>query len=243
METKLFIKYTRRKFHSVFYRTKNKLHFSKDNSSYKLISYIDEQGNFDYEKYRGIQTAGNHKKIDVVWVSEENIRFISKWLKKNVPMITMGVCHGVRNGAEQKYFKKYLGEVNIIGTEISDTATQYSDTIQWDFHEVNPEFSKKADFVYSNSFDHSYNPAKALNAWLDALKPNYESVCIIEHSSGHTVDAVTELDPFGASLEAMPTLVKEWTNGKYEVRDILQAPDIRVSLTDDRFIIIGKVKD
>ncbi|MBK6621188.1 MAG: hypothetical protein IPG32_10020 [Saprospirales bacterium] len=46
----------------------------------------------------------------------------------------------------------------VIGTEISDSASKFSHTIEWDFHEVKPEWIGRADFIYSNSFDHSYDP-------------------------------------------------------------------------------------
>lgn len=37
------------------------------------------------------------------------------------------------------------------------------------------------DFVYSNSFDHSYDPEKCLNAWMSCLKKG--GICILEHTS------------------------------------------------------------
>ncbi|MEJ0015745.1 MAG: hypothetical protein WDN25_04115 [Acetobacteraceae bacterium] len=48
----------------------------------------------------------------------------------------------------------------MLGTEISDTATQSSTTIQWDFHEVKPEWLNSVDFIYSVSWDHRYDPVK-----------------------------------------------------------------------------------
>lgn len=207
----------------------------KGNSGNKMI--LEKYDS--YEEYKEIQTQGNKKKLDVVWVSEKNIKFLSEYLKNNISNMVFGLCHGTRNGAEQKYFKKYLG-IEMMGTEISDTATQFPDTIQWDFHEELPQYESKADFVYSNSFDHAYDPGKAFRAWTKTLK-SPESVIVLEHSSGHGPEAATKLDPFGADLEAMPGLVKDWTNGDYEIVDTLRSPEIPLSLTDNHFLIIKKV--
>jgi hypothetical protein len=47
-----------------------------------------------------------------------------------------------------------------MGTEISDTAGQFPYTIQWDFHKTKAEWIDATDFIYSNCFDHSYDPQK-----------------------------------------------------------------------------------
>jgi hypothetical protein len=45
---------------------------------YTLHRYLKPDGSFDYERYRRIQTEGNKKKIDTVWVFEENVAFLSE---------------------------------------------------------------------------------------------------------------------------------------------------------------------
>ena len=63
---------------------------------------------------------------------------------------------------EQQYFKDSFSKlninVNVLGTEISSTATNYPNTIEWDFHDVKEEWVSNVDIVYSNSIDHSYKP-------------------------------------------------------------------------------------
>ncbi len=114
----------------------------------------------------------------------------------------------------------------VIGTEISDTATQFPDTIQWDFHEIKAESRDAVDFIYSNSFDHSYDPERCLNAWMSCLRPG--GICILEHSDAHSSQkGSSELDPFGAHLVQMPYLVLKWGAGRYSVREILLAPALR----------------
>lgn len=184
-----------------------------------LYKYVDEQGQFDYRKYVAAQEAANKRKINRVWVQEENIEFLSEYIRQHIPNPHFGLCHGTRRGLEQKWFKKYLG-CNVIGTEISETAWDFPDTIQWDFHDVKSEWIDTVDFIYSNSLDHSYDPEKCLNAWVSCL--NSGGMVIIEHSDDHVI--AKESDPFGAPLLLLPFLILSWGNGAYSAREILHAP-------------------
>jgi len=143
--------------------------------------------------------------------------------------VEKGICHGTRRGQEQKWFSEKLN-ADVFGTEISDTACSFPKTLQWDFHEVKEEWLGQFDFIYSNSFDHSYDPQKCLNSWMSCLKSG--GLCIIEHSSLHTPKGVTELDPFGVSLEYFPYLVLSWAKGAYFVTDILDAPNHNTELLE-----------
>lgn len=69
---------------------------------------------------------------------------------------------------------------SVLGTEISDTAQWIKSTIQWDFHDVKDEWVSAADFVYSNSLDHSFAPKFALEQWMKAVDKH--GVLLIEHS-------------------------------------------------------------
>ncbi|MGZ9096682.1 MAG: hypothetical protein ACXW30_00100 [Micavibrio sp.] len=204
-----------------------------------LYSYLKNDGTFDYDRYRKIQEEGNKRKIENVWVLEDNIKFLSEYLENHLDNIHSGLCHGTRRGKEQEWFKKYLGgDVKVIGTEISETATQFPDTIQWDFHEVKPEWVNNIDFIYSNSFDHSYDPEKCLNAWMSCLRKG--GVCVLEHTDAHSAKGANELDPFGAHLMQMPYLITKWAKGKYSVREILAAPVKKGIVNYVAFIIIQK---
>lgn len=190
---------------------------------YALFSYTKTDGSFDYDRYKQVQEDGNKNKLNNVWVLEDNIEFLSQYLKDKVSALNSGLCHGTRRGKEQEWFKKYIADdANIIGTEISETATEFPDTIQWDFHEVKEEWIDAIDFIYSNSFDHSYAPEKCLDAWMSCIRPG--GLCVLEHTNLHEADSSRELDPFGANLLQMPTLIAKWGKGKYGVREILQAP-------------------
>lgn len=125
---------------------------------------------------------------------------------------------------------------DVIGTEISDTATQFENTIQWDFYDVKDEWIGKVDFIYSNSLDHSYDPEKALDAWMNCLTDN--GVCIIEHSSGD--ERSTELDPFGVQLMNMAYITTLWGKGKYSIKEIFDAPKKDYRIKYMKYFILQK---
>lgn len=200
-------------------------------------AYQKDDGTFDYSKYRAIQTEGNKKKLENIWVKEENIEFLAKYIKGKIAQPEFGLCHGTRRGKEQEWFRKHLN-CEVIGTEISDSASKFPHTIEWDFHEVKPEWIGRADFIYSNSFDHSYDPEKCINAWISCLKEN--GICILEHSDLHEASGVNDLDPFGASLSIMPYLMLKWGKGRFSVVDILEAPSKGENLKFLSFLIIQK---
>jgi hypothetical protein len=166
----------------------------------------------NYEHYKQIQIQANKRKIDKVWVQQDHIEFLSKYLKKNIPFINSGICHGTRRGLEQKWFREYLN-CNVIGTEISPTAKKFPNTIEWDFHEVKSEWKGAIDFIYSNSFDHSYKPSECLDSWMTCIKN--DGICIIEWSNNDKRSK--ESDPFGATEKEYEELILK----KYNIKDQL----------------------
>jgi len=206
---------------------------------YVLHKYLDKFGNFDYESYIKIQTEGNKRKIDRVFVNEKNIEYISKIISCRLGQVKSGICHGTRRGLEQNWFQKYLG-ANVIGTEISDTAIDYPDTIQWDFHQTKPEWLNYFDFVYSNSFDHTYDPERCLSAWMSCLRPG--GLCIIEHTEFQNMQSTSSLDPFGAEIHVMPYLVLKWGRGDFAVVEIANAP-VPISKANHHLIIIQRFNE
>lgn len=226
----------------IFKKIKKKLGLStkkstKRKSGFELLEFKKSDGSFDYEKYKEIQIQGNLEKINSVWVREENISFLADYIKEVVSEVNFGLCHGTRRGKEQEWFSKYLN-ADVLGTEISNTAAEFPNTIQWDFHEVKEKWLGKTDFIYSNSFDHTYDPKKCLDQWMSCVSK--DGMCIIEHSSGH--EQATKLDPFGSYLSYMPYLILKWGEGKYCVTDILTAPSKKESLEYINFLIVRHVK-
>ena len=226
------------------FRNKQKKHkgissasLSNQHKKFVLFEYLDDEGKFDYESYRSTQIEGNHQKINNVWVIRENIDFLSDYLKKNLQTISSGICHGTRRGYEQLWFRENLG-CDVIGTEISDTATQFPYTIQWDFHDIKPEWLEAFDFIYSNSLDHSYKPEICIQNWMRCLKKH--GICIIEHTSLHSPEGATKLDPFGATIEYMPYLISQWGRRSFGIYEILEAPHKGDDISYNFFIVLKK---
>ncbi len=204
---------------------------------FTLYTYLKEDGSFDYEKYRHNQQEANLRKLNKVWVLEENIAFLSDYIKNIIGRPKFGICHGTRRGKEQEWFKKYLN-CEVIGTEISDTAELFPNTIQWDFHKTKPVWIEATDFIYSNSFDHSYDPENCINAWMSCVKTG--GICIIELSSCNAPNRASETDPFGVDVVELPYLIATWGEGKYGVRELIKAPTKRDIQQILYFIVIQK---
>jgi SAM-dependent methyltransferase len=162
----------------------------------------------DYDTYRDVQVAGNKAKLKMQFVKESHIRILADHLTSLIGEVRFGICHGTRRGAEQAWFRAHLpGTPEVIGTEISDTALDFPDTVQWDFHDPNPDWAGRADFIYSNSWDHAFDPERAFAAWLDAMRPG--GLMLLDYTKGQTPEAANALDPFGTTLEALTDLLAE----------------------------------
>lgn len=196
----------------------------QSNSLYSVYEYNGADGNFDYERYRRVQTEGNKRKINNVWADQETIHFISDYILGKLGTVERGLCHGTRNGTEIGWFREKLGPV-VEGTDISDTASSFPNTTQWDFHDVNPDWVGKFNFVYTNSHDHAYDPKKAMDAWVDQLAPG--GMLFLEHTKNHTVEFSDELDPFGVQETLFPYVILKFAGGRYSVREILTPPHLK----------------
>lgn len=192
----------------------------------------------DYETYRLVQTSGNKAKLHWQSVKESHVVLLADWLARTVGPVRFGLCHGTRRGAEQAWFRQHLpGNPEVIGTEISDTADQFPHTVQWDFHEENPAWTGRADFVYSNSWDHAFAPRRAFEAWFAALRPG--GVLLLDHSSRQGPRTANELDPFGITFEGLEALLGETFEGRGA---LLPALDFRETNPDykTRVVILRK---
>jgi SAM-dependent methyltransferase len=180
----------------------------------------------DYETYRRVQEEGNKAKLQAQFVKKSHVFFLADWMtaaRAGGAAVTFGLCHGVRRGKEQRWFMKRLPGARVIGTDISDTATEFPDTVQWDFHDDNPEWHDRCDFVYSNSWDHAYDPAKAFAAWAKCLKPG--GYLLIDHTAGHMPKSSNVLDPFGATREAVIKILTDSLADLGRVTDVLDRTD------------------
>lgn len=127
-----------------------------------------------YDHYVKCQIEANKRKLNWPFKKEDHVQ----WIKSKKIGASNIICHGTRNGGEQKIFKKYYPDASIIGTEISETATQFDMTVQHDFSEQNFEWISKFDILYSNSFDHSFKPELTIETWKEQV--SYDGKMFIE---------------------------------------------------------------
>jgi len=189
---------------------------SKINNTGELVKIYKYK---NYDEYKETQIFYNKKKIEHVWADEKTLEKISEFLLENISTsIVKGICHGSRNGFEQNFFNKKKDRFHVIGTDISDTAKNYKDSVTHDFHEEKKEWLNNFDFVYSNSLDQSFDPRKALQAWLNQLKKN--GFLIIEHTDQHGVIASGKMDPFGVEANFFPYLLSDWFGHSISIKII-----------------------
>jgi hypothetical protein len=184
-----------------------------------LLTYQHDYGTDGYEKYRRTQILHNKRKINQVWADEETLGIIASYIKTHVPVVRAGICHGTRRGYEQAEFSRQLG-CPVIGTEISDSASQFANTVQWDFHEQKDEWRNRFSFVYSNSIDQAFEPQKALSTWAAQLEES--GLLFLDHTMLHSAAGASEMDPFGAHPMVMPYLLFKWGSNEYRLVDILE---------------------
>ncbi len=206
--------------------------FNRSRQTWTLHKYAS------YDQYVKVQEEGNIKKIHQQFVTSKTISGISRYIGTHLNLsYGFALCHGTRQGNEQKWFKeeilKYTNRnMTIIGTEISSTATQFPDTIQWDYHKAKPEWSNAVDFIYSNTLDHSFDPALAISTWMSCVNRE-EGAMFIHYTSAHSIKGATKLDPFGATAEQYKALFL--ANGKYVISDVLN-----LSSNDKIFVVRHK---
>ncbi len=173
----------------------------------------------NYDEYKDTQIFFNKQKINKVWADENTLKIVSNFLKENIKSEKIkGLCHGSRNGFEQKCFINEIPNAEVIGTDISETANDYDNSIVHDFHDEKKDWIENFDFVYSNSLDQSYDPEKALNTWINQVKK--DRYVIIEHSDQHGVISSGKMDPFGVEANFFPYLLTEWFGLKISLKII-----------------------
>ncbi len=182
----------------------------------------------NYQEYLDAQIEKNLKKIKHVWVNGNEIKQIAKTVEKYRPDAKLGVCHGVRNGWEVTQLRKLL-KIIVIGTDISPTANTFDNVIQMDFHNINKKWLNKLDFIYSNSFDHSYKPAECLNIWMKHII-KHQGICMI-HWMKTNENKIDKADCFAASQNEYRNLI----NDKFQIVEEIGNQDRKI------FVIQHKV--
>ncbi len=158
----------------------------------------------NYEEYKQAQTKANIQKIVNVWINESTVNKIKSFFVSECKDI---LCHGVRNAKEIVFFQKHFTKANVIGTEISTTASKFRNVVEWDFHNIKEEWKDKFDIVYSNSWDHSYDPVKSLTTWKEQLKE--KGLMFIEVGITEKDNKSTITDPLEINDDEIKNLLSE----------------------------------
>ena len=164
----------------------------------------------NYAEYVKCQVAANKRKASNQWAVEENIKAIAEWINNhNNPK--HGLCHGVRQGWEVEWFSKYISGCLMMGTDIGKPVKKY--IWQHDFNKQNPDWLHKFDFIYSNSFDHAYNPAETLKIWAEQLKPGGLLILEYDRRQEHTGEIsmkINKTDPVSIRFDELQKLIPKW---------------------------------
>lgn len=182
---------------------------------YENVYYLHEYSS--YEEYASSQVNWNNQKIDNIWADEATLLRVKEVLFREFPEAEklVGICHGSRNGFEQKYLRSLSGKFDVIGTDISETANDFENSVTWDFHDSNDDWTGKQDFVYTNSLDQSWQPKVALQTWLAQLK--LKGLLIIEHTKHHGPSGASKMDPFGVTPQLLPYVLTMWFGSQISI--------------------------
>lgn len=189
-----------------------------------------------HDDYVQVQIAGNKRKIDRVFADEITVGLICDYLRPHNPRL--GLCHGSRNGSEVHWFKQQLG-IEVMGTDISDTAADYG-LVQWDFHDRNPDWVGRFDFIYTNSHDHAREPEKAFDAWMEQLAPG--GFLFLEHTRLHGAVGQSTLDPLAIEPQIVPFFILSVSEGRYSVIDIIRPSFPKVGGEFYVFVVANRSK-
>jgi hypothetical protein len=172
-----------------------------------------------YEEYKQVQVGANTLKFSQVYAEDPELKRIAAHFLTQNRGQGLGLCHGVRNGYEVRKLRSLIPAINIIGTDISHTAEKVANCIVWDMHEVKPEWIGAVSFMYSNSWDHAYDPNLLFARWSECLSADgrlYLSYTDLHSERG--VSESTKIDVVGCSLDELIRIVQP----KFVLEDLLE---------------------
>ena len=164
-----------------------------------------------YDAYLDVQRRTTTRKRRRQWATRGDMEFVASALVDHGYQTTSGICHGTRSGREQRWLMESLvklGEVPgmVIGSELHPDGVREADplTFEHDFNKVRDDWVGRFSFVYSNSFDHAFDPAETLSVWAGQLRRG--GVIILEHSRSHVRTSAS--DPTGGTIQDYHRLIK-----------------------------------
>lgn len=175
----------------------------------------------DYHEYMWAQLEAAQQKSRYIWAKQEYINIISDYIRKIIKPEN-AICHGSRRGKEVAWFMKQFPKCHVMGTDIFVTSKSKRFVIQWDMHNIKYEWLNLFDFIYSNSWDHFYDPEYGFDQWGRTVKSG--GLIILEWSDCHGDEGVSRCDPLGGSLDEIIEFVSSCLSGF----DFLEALDLNI---------------
>lgn len=129
-----------------------------------------------YEDYVEAQRQTVARKGTGPYFTDAEMDRIAEWCKDHGLEVKTGICHGARNGLEAEELMKRLPGSTIFGTDLfphsgrSRLVPTKAKVVEWDFNKKNRRWMGRFDLVYSNSFDHAFNPRWTLRVWFGQLR-------------------------------------------------------------------------
>ena len=146
-----------------------------EGKSFLLTDYTE-----NYDLYVKNQNILNGRKFNMNCNDHDGVfEKIAEEVRTRIDVPTFGLCHGVRSGKENYVLGQKLN-CKVIGTEIGDKFGYPEITIKWDMHDIKDEWLESCDVIYTNSFDHTYDPIYCLKQWAKTLKPT--GIIVIQFS-------------------------------------------------------------
>ena len=160
-----------------------------------------------YEAYVAAQIAANQLKFHHVFAEDPELRAIADYVRRHQPDARTGLCHGVRNGYEVHRLRTCIPDVDIRGTDIAPSIASVPHCLHWDMHELKPEWRGAVDVIYSNSWDHTYDPPLLFACWSDCLSPTGRAYLSYTAWHGEAwISRASGADVFGCSLDELVEL-------------------------------------
>lgn len=140
-----------------------------------------------YQDYLAAQIQGSQKhRWRAAYLEREMDGIAEFWEKHGCPAPKI-LCHGARCGSEVHSLRKKLGADFAIGTDLNPLDKS---VFEWDFNQPHPKWDENFDAIYSNSLDHSNDPAGTLATWAWQLKRG--GFLFLRWSEAHELPAAQE---------------------------------------------------
>jgi hypothetical protein len=188
----------------------------------------------DYDEYVTTQIETTTRKAGRSWAKPESIKAIAKELRRAKFKPKFGLCHGVRGGEEIVFFKRYFKHCQVWGTDIAPICKN-KNVIIWDFHNERREWKSRFDFIYSNSWDHLFDPVKGLKVW--AAQVSVGGYLILEHSEQHIEKKVDIVDSIGMEYDEFVKFVQATISRRFKLQKFDGKKYIKMPFRHGRAVI------